>query len=255
MRKNDNTEKADRKKTEQGNNNTRRNFLKIAAASLSGLVLSEPALTTLTYVPEIDNPLDFYPDRDWEKIYRNQFQHDYTYHFLCAPNDTHNCLLRAYVKNGVITRIGPSYGYGKAEDLYGNRASSRWEPRLCQKGLALNRRIYGPRRVKYPMVRAGFKKWVEAEPGKAMPWKQDEVKKCFDTLNVLTRITTDQTAEYQSRALRGWDRFIQKFDGGKLTRELTIPLVQEVEVWARRMAAMDAGVLHFYRFVGVKQHG
>ena len=100
-----------------------------------------------------------------------------------------------------------------------------------------------------------FKKWVEAEPGKAMPWKQDEVKKCFDTLNVLTRITTDQTAEYQSRALRGWDRFIQKFDGGKLTRELTIPLVQEVEVWARRMAAMDAGVLHFYRFVGVKQHG
>jgi nitrate reductase alpha subunit len=71
-------------------------------------------------------------------------------------------LLRAYVKNNVITRIGPSYGYGKAKDIYGNQASSRWEPRLCQKGLALIRRIQGPRRVKYPMVREGFKKWVDA---------------------------------------------------------------------------------------------
>ena len=103
-------------------NNSRRYFLKIIAASLTGLALHKPALATLNFIPEIDNPLDYYPDKDWEKIYRNQFQHDYTYHFLCAPNDTHNCLLKAYVKNEVITRIGPSYGYGKAEDLYGNRA-------------------------------------------------------------------------------------------------------------------------------------
>jgi hypothetical protein len=82
--------------------------------------------------------------------------------FLCAPNDTHNCLLRAYVKNGVVVRIGPTFGYGKATDLYGNRASHRWDPRLCQKGLALVRRIYGDRRVKAPMVRRGFKDWADA---------------------------------------------------------------------------------------------
>ena len=141
---------------------TRRQFLKVSLASFGSLLLSRPSLFALDYVTEIDNPLEFYPERDWEKIYRDQFSHDYTYHFLCAPNDTHNCLLKAYVKNGVITRIGPSYGYGKAADLDGNTASSRWEPRLCNKGLALNRRIYGPRRVKYPMVREGFKKWVDA---------------------------------------------------------------------------------------------
>jgi nitrate reductase alpha subunit len=124
--------------------------------------VSKPLLANLTVIPEIDNPLDFYPERDWEKIYRDQFKYDNTFHFLCAPNDTHNCLLKAYVKNNIITRIGPSYGYGKAKDVYGNQASSRWEPRLCNKGLALNRRIYGPRRVKYPMVREGFKKWVDA---------------------------------------------------------------------------------------------
>ncbi len=141
---------------------TRRQFLKISLASLGGVLLSRLRLHALDFVPEIDNPLEYYPVRDWEEIYRKQFAHDYTYHFLCAPNDTHNCLLRAFVKNGIIIRIGPSYGYGKAIDLDGNGASHRWEPRLCNKGLALNRRIYGPRRVKYPMVREGFKRWVEA---------------------------------------------------------------------------------------------
>lgn len=140
---------------------SRRDFVKFG---IGGLALSgaEPLFGALKMIDDVDNPLDFYPGRDWEKIYRDQFKHDFTYHFMCAPNDTHNCLLKAFVKNNVITRIGPSYGYGKAKDLYGNQASSRWEPRLCQKGLALIRRIQGPRRIKYPMLRDGFKKWVDA---------------------------------------------------------------------------------------------
>ncbi|MEW5742620.1 MAG: molybdopterin-dependent oxidoreductase [Myxococcota bacterium] len=111
---------------------------------------------------QVDNPLAAYPNRDWEKAYRNIFNYDSSFVFLCAPNDTHNCLLRAYVKNGVVTRIGPTFGYGKAEDLAGHRASARWDPRICQKGLALVRRIYGDRRVKAPMVRKGFKEWADA---------------------------------------------------------------------------------------------
>jgi nitrate reductase alpha subunit len=111
---------------------------------------------------QVDNPLASYPNRDWERAYRNIFNYDSSFVFLCAPNDTHNCLLRAYVKNGVVTRIGPTFGYGKAEDLAGHRASARWDPRICQKGLALVRRIYGDRRVKAPMVRKGFKEWADA---------------------------------------------------------------------------------------------
>ncbi|NJL26050.1 MAG: molybdopterin-dependent oxidoreductase [Calothrix sp. SM1_5_4] len=111
---------------------------------------------------DVANPLAQYPDRDWERVYRDIFKTDGHYHFLCAPNDTHNCLLRAYMKNGVVLRIGPSFGYGKAKDLYGNESSHRWDPRICQKGLALVRRVYGDRRVKAPMVRRGFKEWVDA---------------------------------------------------------------------------------------------
>ena len=110
----------------------------------------------------IANPLAEMPDRGWERIYRDQFAEDGSFVFTCAPNDTHNCLLRAHLKNGVIVRISPTYGYGKAKDLDGNQASHRWDPRICQKGLILGRRIYGDRRVKAPMIRKGFKEWVDA---------------------------------------------------------------------------------------------
>lgn len=124
---------------------------------------------------QIDNPLAYYPNRDWERVYRNLFEPDSSFVFLCAPNDTHNCLLKTYVKNDVAVRIGPTYGYGKATDLYGNKASARWDPRICQKGLAMVRRFYGDRRVKSPMIRRGFKDWVKAGfPRDAVTGKPDQ---------------------------------------------------------------------------------
>ena len=143
------------------NPTSRRAFLQVV---LGVTVAGAASATPIRYLAptRIDNPLAFYPDRDWERAYRNIFAHDYSFVFLCAPNDTHNCLLNAYVKNGIIVRIGPTYGYGKATDLYGNTSSHRWDPRLCQKGLALVRRIYGDRRVKAPMIRKGWKDWADA---------------------------------------------------------------------------------------------
>lgn len=145
------------------NRHTRRGFLQaLLAASAAGATSSALGAPLQFLKPmEIDNPLAAYPNRDWEHAYRDIFRADSSFVFLCAPNDTHNCLLRAHVKNGVIARIGPTYGYGKAQDLYGNTASARWDPRLCQKGLALVRRIYGDRRIKAPMIRVGFKQWAD----------------------------------------------------------------------------------------------
>ncbi|MBK9119400.1 MAG: molybdopterin-dependent oxidoreductase [Phycisphaerales bacterium] len=143
---------------------SRRQFLsQLAAAGVSFSVLGRlaAARTQMLNPLVVDNPLSGYPNRDWEKVYRNLFQSDSSFTFLCAPNDTHNCLLNAHVKHGVVTRISPTFGFHKATDLEGNRASRRWEPRCCQKGLALVRRFYGDRRCKRPMVRRGFKQWIE----------------------------------------------------------------------------------------------
>jgi nitrate reductase alpha subunit len=126
--------------------------------SLGALVASTSGAWGLDAVT---NPLAHYPDRGWERTYRDLWKYDSKYTFLCAPNDTHNCMINAYVRQGVITRLGPTMKYGEATDLNGNKTTHRWDPRICQKGLALTRRFYGDRRVNGCMVRAGFKKWVE----------------------------------------------------------------------------------------------
>ena len=139
---------------------SRREFLEtVAAAGLGGFALAAEEAWGLQAV---SNPLAVYPNRDWERTYRDLWAYDSTYTFTCAPNDTHNCILNAYVRQGVITRIGPTMRYGDATDSSGNRTTHRWDPRVCQKGLALTRRFYGDRRVNGAMVRVGFRRWVEA---------------------------------------------------------------------------------------------
>ncbi len=139
---------------------SRREFLgSLSAAGFGAFALSAMKAWGLE---AITNPLAVYPQRGWEKAYRDLWKYDWKFTFLCAPNDTHNCLLNGYVRNGVLVRTGPTMRYGEAQDLMGNQVSHRWDPRICQKGLALTRRIYGDRRISGSMVRVGFKRWVEA---------------------------------------------------------------------------------------------
>lgn len=139
---------------------SRREFLEAATAAGFGAFVA--SATEAWGLDGPQNPLGAYPDRGWERVYRDLYKYDSTFHFTCAPNDTHNCILKGFVRSGVVTRIGPSMRYGEAQDLDGNRATHRWDPRVCQKGLALTRRFYGDRRVSHCMVRAGFKKWHDA---------------------------------------------------------------------------------------------
>lgn len=144
---------------------SRRTFLKSAAVASGNLAVlySNPVLALKSLQPAIgvDNPFIYYPDRNWEELYRDIYTSDSTYTFVCTPNCTHNCYLKAHVKNGVVTRISPTQNYHKATDIYNTRASQRWDPRHCNKGLALPARFYGDRRVKAPMIRKGFLEWVE----------------------------------------------------------------------------------------------
>jgi hypothetical protein len=123
---------------------TRRRFLfQMASAGAGTTVVARAAMSAADHLQplRVYNPLSNYPNRDWERVYRDLYASDSSFVFLCAPNDTHNCLLRGHVKNGVVTRISPTYGYSRGTDLAGNRASQRWDPRCCQKGLALVRRF------------------------------------------------------------------------------------------------------------------
>jgi nitrate reductase / nitrite oxidoreductase, alpha subunit len=178
---------------------SRREFLEVAAGLGFTTFLSQmgPVLAAAE-----GNPLKRRVGRGWEKVYRDLYRADSTFNFLCAPNDTHNCLLTGYVRNGVLVRIGPSYGYGKAEDLDGNRASARWDPRCCQKGLALTRRVYGDRRVRGPMIRRGFKKWVDdGFPRDPVTGKPDKEKYFQRAKEPFIKVGWDEASTIVAKAL------------------------------------------------------
>ena len=139
---------------------SRRRFLQLGLAGLA-MATGGPVFAALKLVQDVDNPLEYYPSRDWEKLYRDMYRFDRTFTFVCAPNDTHNCRLKAFVRNDVIVRIEQAYDVDTYADLQGNKPSATWHPRGCLKGYTYMRRVYNKFRIKYPTVRKGWKDWVE----------------------------------------------------------------------------------------------
>ncbi len=137
---------------------SRREFLELATTSLGAASFAGCALK----VTQVENPLATYPNRDWEKVYRDQYRYDRSFTWVCAPNDTHMCRMRAFVRNGVVIRSEQNYDHHRYTDLYGNRATVAWNPRGCPKGYTFQRRLYGPYRLKGPVVRKGWKQWADA---------------------------------------------------------------------------------------------
>lgn len=140
---------------------SRRESLK-QLATVFGSLLARGGSTLLRPLPTINNPMEFYPERGWENVYRDQYRYDSSFNFLCVPNDTHNCRLTAFVRDGVALRIEQAYDLDGVKDLYGNASSAAWGPRGCLKGYSLLQRVYGPHRHKFPTVRRGWLAWAEA---------------------------------------------------------------------------------------------
>ena len=88
-------------------NLSRRDFIKRSGLTGAGIAAIQMLpLCFLQAQEKLDNPLAHYPNRDWEKLYRNQYAYDREFSWVCAPNDTHNCRVTAHVRNGVIVRMG-----------------------------------------------------------------------------------------------------------------------------------------------------
>lgn len=178
---------------------TRRTFLKATGIATATVALSDNlALAQLKPVVAIENPLEgkSYPSRKWEDVYRDQYAYDSSFTYVCSPNDTHACRVRAFVRNGVVMRIEQNYDHHKITDLYGNKADAAWNPRMCLRGMTFPRRVYGPYRVKYPMIRKGWKQW--ADDGFPYLTKELRVKYGFYSRGTdeFVRATWDQAIDY-----------------------------------------------------------
>lgn len=180
-----------------GDGLTRRRFLKWTGLGIGGALLAElGGMRMLQARDDVENPLKFYPNRDWEKIYRDQYGYDSSFPFVCSPNDTHACRISALLRNGVIVRMGNEYNVEKVADIYGNKATAAWNPRQCAKGYTFHRIVYGPHRLKFPICRKGWKQW--ADDGHPYLTPELRTKYKFDSRGTdeFVRITWDQAFKY-----------------------------------------------------------
>lgn len=180
----------------------RREFLQSALAAMgSGGMLSE---RLWAFEPvSIANPLGNYPNRDWEKVYRDQYRVDRSFTWVCAPNDTHNCRMRAFVRNGVVIRSEQAYEGGTCKDLYGNTDTVHWNPRGCAKGFTQQRRVYGPYRLRSPLVRKGWKEWADdGFPSLSDdPTRRDKYRFNSRGTDTFVKVSWDEIYRYHAKAV------------------------------------------------------
>ena len=117
----------------------------------------------LASIVAVDNPLAAYPNRDWESVYRDQYRYDRSFTWVCAPER------HPHVPHAGLCAQRRDRAHGT--EL---RHAALWRPlreplRPCNGTRAAAPRatpfiaaIYGPYRLKGPVVRKGWKEWADA---------------------------------------------------------------------------------------------
>ncbi len=143
---------------------TRRGFLALAGAGGIGLLAGLPGLRKPGEPGHDDpanfDPLDRYPYRGWESLYREQFKWDKVVRSTHSANCTGSCSWMVYVKDGVMLREEQAADYPRINDDLPD-----YNPRGCQKGACFVEYVYGAQRLKYPLIRKGLREGKPVERG------------------------------------------------------------------------------------------
>src|SRR6266542_2384344 len=110
--------------------------------------------------PDDFDPLDFYPYRGWESLYRDQFKWDKVVRSTHSANCTGSCSWMVYVRDGVMVREEQASDYPRINDDLPD-----YNPRGCQKGACFVEYVYGAQRLKYPLMRKGLRAGKPVERG------------------------------------------------------------------------------------------
>ncbi|WP_114353169.1 nitrate reductase subunit alpha [Saliterribacillus persicus] len=106
--------------------------------------------------------------REWEKMYRQRWQHDKVVRSTHGVNCTGSCSWKIYVKDGIITSETQQTDYPTTGADF-----PEYEPRGCPRGASFSWYTYSPVRVKYPYIRSDlYQMWkdereLEKDPVKA----------------------------------------------------------------------------------------
>lgn len=140
-----------------------------------------PAKNTLSLdlLEHINEPIGKYPYRGWETVYREQWKYDSTGRTTHSVNCAGSCTWKVYVKNNIAFK---EEQYADYPDI--NPTLPTYNPRGCQKGANYKEYVYGPQRVKYPLMRTGARgegKWKRVSWEEAMRYIADKMVNTIST--------------------------------------------------------------------------
>ena len=95
-------------------------------------------------------------------------------------------------------------------------------------------------------------RWRDGERSEAYGWQIEEAQKILGKMSVEIRITTDESDAYCTKIRETWQNFVRNVDEFPLPDELVLPMIDEAEFWARRVAAIQSGGLKLCRMSCIK---
>lgn len=96
-----------------------------------------------------------------------------------------------------------------------------------------------------------FDGWSANEPVEPHPWSVEQYSAALQQRNLDIRIAEDISEAQTAMILLAIQQLVKHLETVAMDRETKIAVVEEVELWARRIAAMSSG-LRCYRFYAMK---
>jgi complex iron-sulfur molybdoenzyme family reductase subunit alpha len=98
----------------------------------------------------VDDPIGSYPYRDWEDLYREEWDWDSTARSTHSVNCTGSCSWEVYVRNGQVWREEQAGDYPQFDESLPDP-----NPRGCQKGACYSDYVNADQRILHPMRSVG----------------------------------------------------------------------------------------------------
>ena len=95
--------------------------------------------------------------------------------------------------------------------------------------------------------------WQRYEPLRTYLWSVEQYREFCEELGFDIRISKDIGDDYTSHVSARWDEFTSPERVSGMSREMVVTLVDQAEIWTRRVAALKSGDIQLTRFHGLSR--
>ncbi len=95
--------------------------------------------------------------------------------------------------------------------------------------------------------------WIENEPQTPRPWAMEDYEAGLAGAKLDIRVAEDITKTFRAMVIKGWADYTESAKTGSVGMDSAPALVDEVELWTRRIQAIDSGDLKVCRVHAFKK--